>query len=208
MTLQAQHLCCLKGDRMLFRNLAFTLSGGELLRVAGANGCGKSSLLRILCGLAAPEAGDVLWQGVPIRKQRDAYHRALLYVGHSAALNDRLSPLENLRFACAIAGDAASDAAIDAALEQVGLQAQANLPLHALSQGQRKRTSLARLFLARQRGLWILDEPFAALDVQAVAVLSRQIEAHCDAGGMALLTTHQEGAFTRQPVTLDIGDWA
>lgn len=208
MTLHAQHLCCLKGDRLLFRDLELSLSQGRILRVAGANGCGKSSLLRILCGLAAPEAGDVLWNGTPIRKQREAYHRQLLYVGHSPALNDRLSPLENLHFACATAGDAVSDTAIDAALAQVGLAEQADLPLHALSQGQRKRTSLARLFLAPHRGLWILDEPFAALDVQAVAVLSRQIEAHCDAGGMTLLTTHQEGAFTRQIDTLDIGDWA
>lgn len=204
--LQALGLACLKGDRLLFRDLDLSLDRGGILRVAGPNGCGKSSLLRMLCGLSTPEAGSILWRGKSIRKQRDVYHGQLLYIGHAPALNERLSPRENLRFACASAGDAAGPADIALALECLDLTAQASLPLRVLSQGQRKRTSLARLFLASQRTLWILDEPFSALDARAVEMLSRHIESHCDAGGMVILTTHQEGAFIRPVQCLDMGE--
>lgn len=206
--LQAVGLACLKGDRLLFRDLSLALEQGAILRVAGANGCGKSSLLRILCGLSSPESGQVLWQGKPIRKQRDIYHGQLLYLGHAPGLNERLNPKENLQFSCASAGDTVSAHDIEQALTNIGLAAQADLALNVLSQGQRKRVGLARLFLARQRSLWILDEPFSALDSQAVAKLSEHIESHCAAGGMVILTTHQEVPFTRAIQQLDIGGYA
>ena len=203
--LQAQGLACLKGDRLLFRNLDLALAPGEMLRVAGANGCGKSSLLRILCGLSSPEAGQVLWLGNSIRKQRDSYHAQLLYLGHALSLHQRLSPKENLRFTCASAGDPCTHHDINYALQCAGLLGQSDLPLQVLSQGQRKRVSLARLFLAQHRSLWILDEPFSALDSLSVGHLSSHIESHCEAGGMVILTTHQDAIFSRPVKQLDLG---
>ncbi|ANQ87095.1 cytochrome c biogenesis heme-transporting ATPase CcmA [Azoarcus olearius] len=206
--LEAEDLACLKGDRLLFRGLALRVEAGDLVRLAGPNGVGKTSLLRLLTGLAQPEAGSVRWQGRPIAAEREAFHRALLYLGHAAALNDLLSPLENLRFACAAAGEDADVARCTAALERIGLGNQLDLPARVLSQGQRRRVGLARLFLSAQRPLWVLDEPFTALDVAAVADLAATLSAHCAAGGMVVLTTHQDAGFARPPRVLDVGAWA
>lgn len=206
--LEAEDLACLKGDRLLFRGLALRLEAGELLRVAGPNGVGKTSLLRLLTGLALPEAGEVRWQGRSIARERDAFHRALLYLGHAAALNDLLTPLENLRFACAAAGDDADEERCMQALVRIGLADQLDLPARVLSQGQRRRVGLARLFLGARRPLWILDEPFTALDVAAVAELATTLSDHCAAGGMVMLTTHQDAPFARTPRVLDVGAWA
>ena len=206
--LEANDLACLKGDRLLFRGLSFAAGAGTLLRVAGPNGMGKTSLLRILCGLAASEAGEVRWDGRPIGAAREEFHRALLYLGHAPALNDLLTPLENLRFACAAGADPADEAACVGALERIGLGAQLDLPARVLSQGQRRRVGLARLFLAARRPLWILDEPFTALDVAAVADLTATLEAHCAAGGVVLLTTHQDAPFARAPRVLDLAEAA
>lgn len=206
--LEAENLACLKGDRLLFRGLALRLEAGGLLRIAGPNGVGKTSLLRLACGLALPEAGELRWLGRPIRSVRDAYHRTLLYLGHAAALNDLLTPLENLRFACAAAGDDADEEACMQALVRIGLADQLDLPARVLSQGQRRRVGLARLFLATRRVLWILDEPFTALDVAAVAELAQTLSDHCAGGGMVMLTTHQDAPFTTAPTVLDVGAYA
>jgi heme exporter protein A len=207
--LQATDLACLKGDRLLFRGLTLTLTPGDLLRVAGPNGVGKTSLLRLLTGLTHPEAGEVYWHGAPVRRSREAFHRALLYLGHAAALNDMLSPLENLRFACAAAGDEAVDEeSCMQALVRIGLADQLDLPARVLSQGQRRRVGLARLFLSAHRPLWVLDEPFTALDVKAVADLATTLSDHCAAGGIVVLTTHQEAPFARAPQVLDLGGYA
>lgn len=207
--LEVTDLACLKGDRLLFRGLALRLAPGAMLRVAGPNGVGKTSLLRLLTGLTEPEAGTVSWCGVPLRRERENFHRALFYLGHAAALNDMLSALENLRFACAAAGDEEVDeAACVRALERIGLGAQLDLPARVLSQGQRRRVGLARLFLASARPLWVLDEPFTALDVHAVADLADTLGAHCAAGGIVVLTTHQEAPFAQPPDVLDVGRYA
>ncbi|MBL8448100.1 MAG: cytochrome c biogenesis heme-transporting ATPase CcmA [Zoogloeaceae bacterium] len=203
--LETRSLACLRGDRLLFRGLDLSLRPGEMVRILGPNGVGKTSLLRMLCGLVAPEAGEVLWRGTPVRREREDFHRALLYLGHSAALNDLLSPVENLRFAVRAGGDEAGKESCDAALERIGLAAQRDLPCRVLSQGQRRRVGLARLFLAAGRPLWVLDEPFNALDVGAVADLAVTLDAHCARGGMVLLTTHQDIAFATPLRHLDLG---
>ncbi|MGL1832100.1 cytochrome c biogenesis heme-transporting ATPase CcmA [Rhodocyclaceae bacterium SMB388] len=206
--LEANNLACLKGDRLLFRGLSQRMASGDMLRVAGPNGVGKTSLLRILCGLSMPEFGSVLWKGRDTRRDREHFHRELLYLGHSAAQNDLLTPLENLRFACSAGGDAAREADCVTALERIGLGAQIDLPARVLSQGQRRRVGLARLFLSAARPLWVLDEPFTALDVAAVADLAATLSAHCDAGGVVILTTHQDAPFAKPPAVLDLAEVA
>jgi heme exporter protein A len=190
--LAVRDLACLRGDRRLFRRLALELAPGQWLRVLGSNGTGKTSLLRLLAGLGIPDAGEVLWRGQGIRQHREIYARELLYLGHLPALKDDLTPVQNLQFACALAGQPASAAAVAEALGQFGLARQSGLPCRVLSAGQRRRAALARLALAQAQTLWVLDEPFTALDVQAVAMLCQVIEGHLARGGMAVLTSHQE----------------
>ena len=196
--LEADRLECARGDRTLFRGLSFSVAPTQLLHLAGANGAGKTSLLRMLCGLLSPVQGEVRWDGQPIASLREEYAAQLLYIGHANALKDELTALENIEVGGALAGrHCASKAALDA-LEELGVGRCAYLPVRALSQGQRRRVSLARLAL-RSMGeghedgarLWILDEPFAALDTAAVAHLERLIVTHVSAGGMTVLTTHQ-----------------
>lgn len=206
--LEIEDLACLKGDRLLFRGLALRLAAGELLRVAGPNGVGKTSLLRLATGLSLAEAGEVRWKGRPIGRDRDAFHRDLLYLGHASALNDMLTPLENLRFALAAAGDDIDAETCMQALVRIGLANQLDLPARVLSQGQRRRVGLARLFLSAQRPLWVLDEPFTALDVRAVEDLATTLSDHCRAGGMVMLTTHQDAPFGVVPRVLDVGAFA
>lgn len=190
--LQAFDLACVRGDRRLFRGLSFEAGAGVLLRVLGANGSGKTSLLRLLAGLGLPAAGDVLWQGQPVRRQREAYAQALLYLGHLVGLKDELTPAENLAVEAGLAGWPDSSAGrIAEALAFWGLQRQAGLPLRVLSAGQRRRAALARLQLS-SAPLWVLDEPFTALDVQAVGQLVDVLEQHLVRGGIAVLTSHQE----------------
>jgi heme exporter protein A len=131
--LAVRDLACLRGDRRLFRRLAFSLAPGQWLRVLGSNGTGKTSLLRLLAGLGLPDAGEVLWRGQGIGQQREAYARELLYLGHLPALKDDLTPAQNLQFACALAGQAAAPQAIADALGHFGLARQTNLPCRVLS---------------------------------------------------------------------------
>jgi heme exporter protein A len=185
---------CVRGERTLFRRLEFTVGRGELLRVAGENGSGKTSLLRIVCGLSIPAAGEIRWHGESIRRLREDYWKDLMYVGHANALKDDLTAEENLRIGAAITGLApAPDETLDA-LEAFGVLRCADLPARVLSQGQRRRVSLAKLALSRSRPLWILDEPFTALDKAAVAHLQALIADHVSGGGAVMLTTHQEVA--------------
>ena len=190
--LEARQLECRRGERRLFTKLSFRLNRGQLLRVAGANGSGKTSLLRIMCGLLAPSAGELRWQGQPIRAEREEYSRNLAFIGHLNALKDDLTALENLRIAAALGGMPADAGRMLAGLDRFGVAHCAELPAKVLSQGQRRRVALSRLALTPAVILWILDEPFSALDVGAVVELERLLASHLASGGMVVLTTHQE----------------
>jgi heme exporter protein A len=189
--LDASNLDCLRGGRTLFSGLSFSLQGGELLRVAGANGSGKTSLLKILCGLLTPDAGEVRWQDTPIRQLREDYTRHLVYLGHAPAVKDDLSAAENLTVACTLAGRTASPQQAREALESYGLAA-GGVAVRRLSQGQRRRAALARLLLSADAPLWLLDEPFAALDAAAARFTEELIASHVAQGGAVAYTTHQE----------------
>lgn len=188
-------LVCVRGERRLFHDLNFTQTAGELFYVHGPNGSGKTTLLRTLCGLAFPEAGEVRWRGQNIRRISEDYHREMAYVGHLNGVKDELTAFENLRVAGQLFGTDAWDERAKAALHRLGLSACAELPGKVLSQGQKRRVALARLLLA-PRILWIMDEPFNALDVKAVAMIQDILIEHLDNGGMAILTTHQEVEIT------------
>lgn len=189
--LQACALACERGGRRLFEGVEFALREGEALWLSGGNGSGKTSLLRLLAGLGLPAGGEVRWRGKPVRERREDYHRQVLYCGHAAGIKDDLSAWENLVYAAALAGRPIGREQAEAALARVGLDHIAMLPAHALSQGQRRRVALAKLNLDPLPPLLLLDEPFTALDAQAVEALSRRIASHLDNGGMAVYTTHQ-----------------
>lgn len=184
--LRAEQLECLRGELLLFEGLDLSVVAGQVLQIEGPNGAGKTSLLRILAGLTLPEAGDIYWNGTPIHRQRGVYAEALHYVGHQAGLKAGLTVTENLRFNCGLTGGDG----IDTAVQRVRLHAQRDQHVQTLSAGQRRRAALARL-LIRPAPLWILDEPYTALDVSGVAVVNELIVEHIDAGGLVVMTSHQ-----------------
>ena len=188
--LQAHGLACDRGDRRLFSGVDFTVPAGQWLQIEGANGAGKTSLLRILAGLAGAADGHVTWDGRPVAEARDEFHAQLLYLGHAPAIKDDLSALENLQSAAAVAGRPLAEADALAALGRLGLAGREDLPSRVLSQGQRRRVALARLLCSQAR-LWILDEPFVALDVAAVAQLCEILDEHLSRGDLLLFTSHQ-----------------
>jgi heme exporter protein A len=190
--LDLSSLSCTRGNRLLFSGLSACVEPGQLLRVRGANGAGKTSLLRMLCGLLEPTEGQVLWHGKPLATQRDEFGLSLVYLGHAAALKDELSPLENLLDACALGGHVQGTASALAALQGAGLRGHERTPARRLSQGQRRRSALARLAISQHAPLWILDEPFNALDTAATAWLSGLIENHLRSAGLVVLTSHQD----------------
>jgi len=193
--LEAVELMMERGDRRLFSGLSFDLAGGTLLHVEGRNGSGKTTLLRAICGLLLPSEGEIRWNGENIRSLREEYGKEVLYFGHLNGIKHDLSGLENLRISATLDGDRVDGEQVWGALQRMGLAGFEDLPTRVLSQGQKKRVALARLLLSSAR-LWVLDEPFTALDVGAVELLQTLIAEHVARGGMAIITTHQEVALT------------
>lgn len=193
--LEIRKLECIRGDRRLFSDLDMTLNSGELLYVHGHNGSGKTTLLRTVCGLVAPSAGQVRWNGHDIRRLREEFSAEVVYVGHLNGIKDDLTGVENLRVSSALDGNRISEQSAASALEQIGLRGHEDLPVRVLSQGQKRRVALARLLVNDSR-LWVLDEPFTALDAAAVQLLQDVIRSHLARHGMVMLTTHQEVPLT------------
>ncbi|MFZ6872668.1 cytochrome c biogenesis heme-transporting ATPase CcmA [Undibacterium sp. Di27W] len=189
---EARQLACLKGRRSLFSGINIQLHAGHALHVRGSNGSGKSSLLRILCGLVSPEQGVVLWSGRPVHALREEFHQYLFFHGHATGIKDDLLAWENLAFNARLAGVHCSYAMACEALKAMDLLQAALLPAGQLSQGQRKRLALGRLYLPDLPQLLILDEAFSALDQNATAILAAILEAHLQQGGMLIYTTHQD----------------
>jgi heme exporter protein A len=183
-------LSCTRGDKQLFSGVSFSLQAGEWVHLEGANGVGKTSLLRIVAGLTQPSAGKINWNGQSIHADADAFREDLLYIGHVLALKDDMSALENLQADAAIAGRHLDQGKALAALTGLGLKGRSRLPVRVLSQGQKRRAALARLMTSPAK-LWVLDEPFVALDVQAQQLIHDVISNHVQQGGIALLTSHQ-----------------
>jgi len=193
--LEVENLSCVRGDRCLFQGLGFAVDSGELLYVHGHNGSGKTTLLRTLCGLLLPEEGEVRWNGENIRGLREEYTKDVLFLGHKNGIKGDLSGVENLRISSILDGFELDGSAAWKALEDIGLDGHEDLPSKVLSQGQKRRVALARLLVNRS-SLWIMDEPFTALDKDAISLLQLVIGRHLDGAGMVVLTTHQEVPLT------------
>ena len=183
--LQVEALGCERDERLLFSELDFAACAGEIWQVAGPNGAGKTTLLRILAGLHGFHDGRVRWQ-VPGAQRRDA-HDQILFLGHLPGLREELTAEENLRWLCALHQQPVSD--IPAALAAAGLAGYADAPVAAMSAGQKRRVALARLWLPG-KAVWILDEPFTAIDVQGVAQIEARLREHAAGGGLVLYTSH------------------
>ena len=188
-TLRLIDVACRRGERVLFAGLDASVAAGELVWLRGGNGRGKTSLLRLVAGLAAPERGRILWDGVPVRGNA-AFADALAYVAHANALKDDLTALESLAFLARVHGRDTREPALRAALARLGLGGRERMPVRSLSQGLKRRVALSRLALETRPGLWVLDEPFDALDVAGTAALHALLAEHRARGGSVLLTSH------------------
>lgn len=200
-TLTLSKLGCSKGGRQLFQGVDCTLTAGHWLYVTGANGVGKTSMLRMLCGLATVESGQILWNGQPIASQRDSYCQDLCYLGHLNALQESMSVQENLVFGSALAGLALDKDKANSVLTRFGLRGRSQQLVRHLSQGQKRRVALSRLALSRAR-LWVLDEPYVAMDEAGIQMLADLIAGHLDQGGLAVITSHQRVPVGNHPAQL------
>ena len=189
-TLNVNQLCYRRGTRILIKDLTWNLSTGHWLHIQGSNGSGKTTLLRLLAGLLSADQGHITWNGQPIQQQRLSYQSTCLYVGHTNGLKGELTAVENLCWSAKLQGTAITPTRARELLKTFGLHKQADLPSHCLSQGQQRRVALARLGYTQAK-LWLLDEPFNALDVTATAQLQQHIEQHLEQAGLLVLSTHQ-----------------
>ncbi len=205
--LEIQSLECVRDDRLLFSDLSFTLAESEVLQIEGSNGCGKTSLLRIICGLRLAELGEVKWCGESIRANREDYYANMVYIGHLPCIKGDLTVLENVRALLDTRSLSVSDPVIEAALAKVGLESYEDVPGKALSSGQRRRILLAFVELAKAK-LWVLDEPLTALDVQGVQLMESMIVEHKQAGGSVIFTTHHGMALDCEMSSVQLGSYA
>jgi len=182
------NLSCQRGYKLLFENLSFELNSGEVLKVSGPNGSGKTSLMKLLAGLSSFETGSIDYDDTKINSER--YNLDFLYLGHLAALSPELSCLENLKYTMRLGNDNL-DLDFSDALKKVGLEKFENELVGKLSAGQKKRIALSLLFITQSK-VWLLDEPFSALDSKAIKIIETRVEDHCNSGGICILTTHQE----------------
>ncbi len=196
-SLEIRNLSCNRNDRLLFEHLEFVLESGEILVVEGPNGCGKTSLLRILTGLRMAEAGEILWRGEPVARLAGDYYEQLTYVGHHDGVKHELSCLENLRLARAMGKSSTTD--LDDVLEQVNLYDYGETEVGSLSAGQKRRLALARL-LATDSMLWILDEPFTSLDKASMSMFAALFERHLQRQGLIVMTSHHEISLSTKTV--------
>lgn len=204
--LEARQLEAARDDRVLFTKLDFRLDAGGILQVAGPNGAGKTTLLNLVAGLVGASAGEVWWAGQPVDDDPAEFRRHFSYLGHLGGLKLALSPLENLQFLCRLRGLDVAEQVLWQALKKVGLYGYEDVPLARLSAGQKRRASLARLFV-ENAPLWILDEPFTAIDRVGVAELEVWLGEHIGGGGMVLLTTHHEFAPDFPVQRLDVASY-
>lgn len=188
--LEVSNLACSRGDHRLFSGLSFAVHSGQIMQIQGANGSGKTSLLRTLCGFIHPDEGKIAWEGTDVRDLAEDYFARVLYLGHLNAIKDELSALENLQISAGLSGAKLGESDAIAALRRLGLKGRERLPAKVLSQGQRRRVALARLLVSDAQ-LWILDEPLTALDVNAVALIGELLDEHLAKQGMVIFTTHQ-----------------
>jgi len=200
-TLSLVDVACRRGNRLLFKGVTLELRAGAATWLRGRNGRGKTSLLRLAAGLAAPETGRVLWGGTPLR-QAPGFTRALVFIGHSNALKDDLTVTEALRFLARLHGRADDSVTLGDALQRMGMAARCDAFVRTLSQGQRRRAALARLALEREPSLWLLDEPYDALDVDGVQAVNDLLHQHLARGGTVLLTSHQAPGHSAPPMAV------
>ena len=199
--LQARALYCERDDRQLFADLSFSVCSGDLLQLAGPNGAGKTTLLRLLAGLNHDYTGDVIWHDQPLQHVYSEYAHQRLYLGHLSAVKKSLTPLENLRWL--MASEVPNEDQLWGALEEAGLAGFEETPCQHLSAGQQRRVALARLCIT-QLPLWILDEPFTALDKEGVAWLEQKMQKQVNRGGAVIITSHHalEGIHGLRQLTL------
>jgi heme exporter protein A len=203
--LQATGLEGQRGERVLFRGLELALAPADVVWLRGRNGRGKTTLLRLLAGLATPTAGEIRFAAEGLKGAGAQWRRELMYIGHANALKDDLTATEALTFLASLRGTAPSAGDVRAALARLGVAERARAPVRTLSQGQRRRVALARLALPEAPRVWLLDEPYDALDVHGVATLDALLAEHAARGGATLLTSHQALTLTQpQPRTFDL----
>jgi len=187
--LSAENLTLFRGDRCLFRGVSFALDAGELLILEGANGSGKTSLMKAIVGMLDLETGVVCWNGAPVSTQRQVFHGSLVWTAHRVGLKADLTLVENLRFEASLRPQAGDD--MEPVLERLGISRLKPLPLRSLSAGQQRRVALARMLLA-DVPLWLMDEPFTNLDREGRALVMRLVKEHLARGGLCVMAAHQD----------------